>query len=72
MKNNQLPKLEQNNEDNGIYKYSKYTGKHIVPCCFRYYLFFKKKYCYEMDEFNLCNSTLCLHLIGCFLLLVHA
>lgn len=43
MKNNQLPKLEQNNEDNGIYKYSKYTGKHIVPCCFRYYLFLKKK-----------------------------
>lgn len=42
MKNNQLPKLEQNNEDNGIYKYSKYTGKHIVPCCFRYYLFLKK------------------------------
>lgn len=72
MKNNQLPKLEQNNKDNGIYKYSKYTGKHIVPCCFRYYLFLKKKYCYEMDEFNLCNSTLCLHSIGCFLLLVHA
>lgn len=42
MKNNQLPKLEQNNEDNGIYKYSKYTGKHMVPCCFRYYLFLKK------------------------------
>lgn len=66
MKNNQLPKLKKHNEDNHIYKYSKYTGKHIVPCCFRCFLF-STKYCYEMDEINFGNSTLCIpvHLIGC-------